>query len=242
MLCILICDDDDQFTRLLQNRIEGLPDYDEHSMQIVCIREPDALTQDMMRRADIIFMDVALGGTDGLALSREIRSVRRDSVLILVTNYGEYAAEGYEVNAFRFLPKLRLDEKLPSYFRQALAECHGRTQVLHVLSNGESIPVRLDDLVYAETEGRFLLLHLHSASDTPLKVRMPLRTLEEELREQGFLRIHNSYLVNLRFVTSMQTKGAVLTTGTILPLSLHNYRAVKLRYLEWKGRSAWNTR
>lgn len=34
-----------------------------------------------------------------------MRSISKSFILIFVTNYGEYAAEGYEVNAFRFLPK-----------------------------------------------------------------------------------------------------------------------------------------
>ena len=71
-----------------------------------------------------------MGDINGMKLARQMRAIHKDFVLIFVTNYGEYAAEGYEVNAFRFLPKLQLAEKLPSYFRQALAACRSRTRTL----------------------------------------------------------------------------------------------------------------
>lgn len=70
-----------------------------------------------------------------------------------------------------------------------------------------------------------------------MKVRMPLRSMEDKLCDEGFLRIHNSYLVNMNYLSSLQTSGATLTTGETLPLSLHNYRAIKSKYLEWKGRT-----
>ena len=81
---------------------------------------------------------------------------------------------------------------------------------------------------------------VYKRGDTPpktLKVRMPLRSMEDKLCDEGFLRIHNSYLVNMNYLSSLQTSGATLTTGETLPLSLHNYRAIKSKYLEWKGRT-----
>lgn len=158
-------------------------------------------------------------------------------ILIFVTNYGEYAAEGYEVNAFRFLPKLQLKVKLPDYFSKALAACQSKNRTINVFCEGESTSVFLDQLVYAETDGRAAILHISDTPPKTLKVRMPLRSMEDKLCDEGFLRIHNSYLVNMNYLSSLQTSGATLTTGETLPLSLHNYRAIKSKYLEWKGRT-----
>ena len=43
----------------------------------------------------MIFLDIDMGDVNGIALARQIRTIRKDAVLIFVTNYGEYAAEGY---------------------------------------------------------------------------------------------------------------------------------------------------
>lgn len=209
MLHILLCDDDAIFT--------------------------EALKKAAVQKADMIFLDIDMGDVNGIALARQIRTIRKDAVLIFVTNYGEYAAEGYEVSAFRFLPKLQLAEKLPDYFRQALAACRSRTRTLNVLCDGEGTNIVLDELVYVGTEERMLIFH-RAEPAAPLKSRMSLRTLEEKLAEEGFLRIHNSFLVNMSYIAALQTSGVTLTTGQVLPVSLHGYKAIKMKYMAWRGR------
>lgn len=127
MLHILICDDEPSFTNLLKQSLETLPEYEKRSMVIECVNEPQSISKPMVEKADIIFLDVDIGGVNGMEFAKRLRAIRRNFILIFVTNYGEYAAEGYEVDAFRFLPKLQLSEKLPRYFAQALAECERKT-------------------------------------------------------------------------------------------------------------------
>ncbi len=128
MLHILLCDDDAIFTETLKRLIEAQPEFNRRYMQIECVHDPHALKKAAVQKADMIFLDIDMGDVNGIALARQMRTIRKDAVLIFVTNYGEYAAEGYEVSAFRFLPKLQLAEKLPGYFRQALVACRSRTR------------------------------------------------------------------------------------------------------------------
>ena len=235
MLHILICDDDTAFTNTLQSAIAALPDYNRRQMQTICVNDPRVLTKTDIQRADLVFLDIDMGDINGMKLARQMRAIHKDFVLIFVTNYGEYAAEGYEVNAFRFLPKLQLAEKLPSYFRQALAACRSRTRTLNVLCDGEGTNIVLDELVYVGTEERMLIFH-RAEPAAPLQSRMSLRTLEEKLAEEGFLRIHNSFLVNMSYIAALQTSGVTLTTGQVLPVSLHGYKAIKMKYMAWRGR------
>mgnify|MGYP000202408146 CR=1 FL=1 len=65
---------------------------------------------------------------------------------------------------------------------------------------------------------------------------MSLRTLEEKLAEEGFLRIHNSFLVNMSYIAALQTSGVTLTTDQTLPVSLHGYKTIKTN--TWHGEGA----
>ena len=205
-------------------------------MQIECVHDPNALKKAAVQKADMIFLDIDMGDVNGIALARQMRTIRKDAVLIFVTNYGEYAAEGYEVSAFRFLPKLQLAEKLPDYFRQALAACRSRTRTLNVMCEGEGTNIVLDDLVYAEIDERMVKFHMADVSAPVRKSRMALRELENQLEDDGFLRIHNSFLVNMNYISSLQTNGVTLTIGQTLPISLHGYRGIKKKYMVWRGR------
>lgn len=241
MLQILICDDDKSFCDTLKRAIEELPDYNKKAMLIRLTSNPQTVSETMLREADMVFLDIDMGDYNGFDLAKKLRSVRPDSVLIFVTNYSEYAAEGYEVNAFRFLPKPRLEEKLPKYFSQALVEFQRKGRMFNIYCQGENMLLNLDELIYIKSDAHFMLFYSQN-SDTPfLRSRITMQALEAKLSENGFLRIHKGFLVNMKFVVSLQTKGVVLTTGEVLPLSLHNYKAIKEKYLEWKGAQKWST-
>lgn len=95
MLHILLCDDDAIFTEALKRLIEAQPEFNRRYMQIECVHDPNALKKAAVQKADMIFLDIDMGDVNGIALARQIRTIRKDAVLIFVTNYGEYAAEGY---------------------------------------------------------------------------------------------------------------------------------------------------
>lgn len=62
-----------------------------------------------------------------------------------------------------------------------------------------------------------------------------MRKLEEMLTNEGFLRIHSSYLVNMAYIDRLLSSGVTLLNGKSLMVSQHNYPEIKKRYLEWKG-------
>lgn len=58
------------------------------------MNDPRVLTKTDIQRADLVFLDIDMGDINGMKLARQMRAIHKDFVLIFVTNYGEYAAEG----------------------------------------------------------------------------------------------------------------------------------------------------
>ncbi len=235
MIHILICDDEPIFTSLLEEKIVHHPSYSRRRMTVECINDPYSFTAEKLKKVDILFLDIDMGSINGMELARQFRIYRKNAVLIFVTNYGEYAAEGYEVNAFRFLPKLKLDEKFSLYFEQALTECQARSQVLSVLCEGEEVSIPLNLLIYAATSDGIMEFHLNDAARPLLRSRIAMRNLEQKLENEGFLRVHKGYLVNMSYIKRLLSSGVTLQDGEKLMVSMHNYPVIKQKYLEWKG-------
>lgn len=235
MLHILICDDEPDFSSLLQAKLTQMPAYSRRRMTIDCINDPSSLTEQIIRKSDLIFLDIDMGDVNGLQLAQKLRTIRNDNVLIFVTNYGEYAAEGYEVNAFRFLPKLQLDEKLSDYFNKAVIACQAHTRKLNLICDGEETVLPIDKIIYAETCSGSLLLHMNEEQHSTRRVRMTMRKLTELLADEGFLRIHSGFLVNMAYIKRLLSNGATLLNSQVLMVSQHNYPIIKKKYMEWKG-------
>lgn len=239
MIRILICDDDPAFVRRLSGKVAGLARGFGEEAEVLTL-SPEEFLPESLPAPDLIFLDIDLGRISGIDLARRIRRAGVDALLIFVTNYPEYAPEGYEVSAFRFLDKSRLDQKLPYYFSQALQTLERKRDPICLLCGKEEVRFPAACLVYAETCQRHLLLHMTGYPQPLLPCYRKMTELEELLVPHGFLRVHQSFLVNMEYIRKMQSTGVWLTTGETLPLSARNYRELKETFLTWRAKNPWS--
>lgn len=239
MVHIMICDDDPAFVQSMMQKVQTLPAYSAKSMSLQCLTDVAAMKPNVLAQGDILFLDIDLGEKSGIDLARDMRRSNPETVLIFVTNFNEYAPEGYEVDAFRYLAKSDLDKKLPIYFSDALAVLRKRQRKVEILCEGESVPVPVQALAYVESQGREQCLHLAGGPRKQLYTRLTMSQLEELLQPQGFLRIHKSFLVNMSYLQSLQSTGAVLTTGQCLPVGARSYRENKQKFVKWQVQQLW---
>lgn len=235
MLHILICDDDTRFCDLFSKTIARFPEYDCRRMKVKAVSDAESLTNDIVRAADMVFMDVAIGRENGIALAHRMRAVNRNFLLIIVSGGSEFSDDAFEVNAFRYLQKQKMSDKLHRYFREALQECEKEKPTIIVVNNRERSVLMIDHIVYAVAKGHMVRMYMDETLHTTIETRESMRGLQDRLRSADFLRIHNSYLVNLNYVVSLNSSGAVLVDGKRLPVSLHRYQQVKSQYEAWKS-------
>lgn len=238
-LNILICDDDPVFVASLSEKIMRLPDFAPKAMHIKTFSAPTSLQQEELSTCDMLFLDIDMGAINGIDLARQMRKNNPETVLIFVTNFSEYAPEGYEVDAFRYLAKSDIDKKLPIYFSDALAVCRTRQRKVEIYCEGESIPVPVQALAYVESKGHEQCLHMIGWPREELYTRLTMKQLEALLFPQGFLRIHKQYLVNMAYLRSLQSTNAVLSVGKSLPVGARSYRDIKQKYVKWQAQQIW---
>ena len=233
MLRILICDDHAAFSRQLRSDIRG--QLSETKADIRAFTALEEIPESVMESCDLAFLDIDFTGKQysGLDIAGKLRKFRPDAVIIFVTNYIEYAPEGYEVGAFRYILKSELERKLPLYLRQAMEQLESAREVLKIRSSGDLVTIPLQQIRYIESDQHTVILHT-TLRDYTAYAR--LTELEEQLEDRGFLRIHKSFLVNMAHLTRYQSQQAVLTDGTVLRVSARSYSVQKQKYLLWKGR------
>ena len=239
MLQIMICDDNPVFSKTLSDKIMSLPSYSSKSMCIKSVSDAHSLDVTVFENCDLLFLDIDLSGINGLELARKMRENNHHTILIFVTNYNEYAPAGYEVDAFRYIDKSELDEKLPQYFSDALKLCRSRQQRIEITCRGESLPIPLQSIIYIESLGREQCLHLSSSQRKEFYTRQTMSNLEDLLSQHGFLRIHKGFLVNMAYLQSLQSTGAILLDGTALPVGARSYRENKHKFVLWQAEQLW---
>lgn len=153
---LLVCNDDrqdlDQITALLAGPCQ------EVGAKLVATTQPEELED--LSCFDLAFLDIDMKEMNGLTLARRLRAARPDAVIVFITNFVQYAPEGYEVQAFRYLLKPALEEKLPGCFALAVEELRRRRRSIIVRSEGEAVELQLRDILYFESDQRMVTAHL----------------------------------------------------------------------------------
>lgn len=241
MIRIVICDDDHPFLMAMRANIRRILKAHKMDAVIHTFEEAESIPDQLLSSADIFFLDIDFRDREynGIDIARKIRQQRQDSIIIFVTNYIEYAPAGYEVQAFRYCLKNEIQLKLEQYLLQTISRLNAEQEAIQLNISGETITIPLADILYIESQGHTAVIHIQkpgAQSQKSYKFYATLIRLEQELAEQGFLRIQKSYLVNMRRMKKFQCTEAVLDNDITLRVSEKNYAESKKKYLLWKGR------
>lgn len=233
-LRIVLCDDDLSFMEKLRDKIAGALEKLNTGAEMTLFGSFQELTDDALASCDIAFLDIDFVGhnRNGLDIARRLREVNSRAMIFFITNFIEYAPEGYEVQAFRYILKSDLDTVLERYLMQALERLSDGKDTLKIQHNGMPVELPLEDVLYLEVLG-------HSVSvvteQETYSVNATLSGFEQQLERCGFLRVHKSYLVNMRHIKRFQCRELTLSSGAVLRVSEKNYAEQKRKFLLWKG-------
>lgn len=239
MINILICDDDRAFLRSQEAAVADIMERMHTSCRIHCFPCSGLIPDALLTGCDLAFLDIDFPREDynGIDIARRLRQMNADAVIIFVTNFVEYAPAGYEVQALRYLLKSEAPGKLELCLRLGLQQLQIRRKTYPIQISGETIHLPIEDILYFESRKHTCVAHVRkNGSVKTYSFYAALRTVEEELEEQGFLRVQKSYLVNMRHIQRYQFREAALTGDIILPVSSKTYAQQKQKYLFWKGR------
>ena len=240
MLNILICDDEKPFLDRLANKITVYLENREIPFQMAafCSGE-ELLKHNEDRLFDIAFLDIDMEKLNGINLARKLRQENPGIVIIFLTNFIQYAPEGFEVQAFRYLLKSDMQERLVSYFEDAVREVVREKQIITISVNAELIDIPVSHILYLESNLRVVTMHLINDDREEYRFYGNMTDLSEKLEALGFLRVQKSFLVNMEYIEQLQYEKVSLYGGIVLPSSAKNHKTLKQQYLKWRGKNRW---
>ncbi len=167
-------------------------------------------------QCDVVFFDIQLPGMNGLEAAKKFRERNREALIIFVTNLGQFALKGYEVNAFDFVVK-------PIVYEDFLLKARRIGDALNGRKKGPKLSIKTpegtrfcssSDVMFIEAINHDLTFNLESKKQ--LTTRGRLRDYETELQPYGFCLCNRCYLINLRFLTAIEDDVAVVMGNRLL--------------------------
>jgi DNA-binding LytR/AlgR family response regulator len=187
---------------------------------------------------DAVFLDIRMPGLDGMELARILRRFAQPPAIVFVTAYDDGAVDAFDLGVTDYVRKPVRAERLAESLRRVSGLRAAPAPA--VPADEPAIPVELagttrmlprSSVRWVEAQGDYARLH---TGETSHLVRVSLATLAERWANAGFVRIHRSYLVQLRLVTELRLTGSgyvVAVDGAELPVSRRHTRELKDRLI-----------
>ena len=158
----------------------------------------------------------------GIEAARHIRDVDPDVILIFVSSSNDFYRESYDLYAFNYVIKPPAADKFAEVLRKAIKHLSGDAeQVVRFSFNNNLRTVRCSQILYLMSEQHVMNFHL--TNEEILKSYIKMEDCITQFPAQTFVRCHQSYVVNLKYVTGM-TANEFLLDELRVPVS-RNYSA-----------------
>lgn len=219
---IAICDDEEMYRVQLKSVLDKIlvnADY-----EIETFADGNRLEEAYSEEPyDLVFLDIEMPAVDGITLARRLRSRSEKVFIVFLTGHVEYALEGYEVNALRYLTKPVDTDKLKEVIRY-VQDKQGSGRQIIVKEDGEQLLIDITDVIYMESMNQNVRIVTAKGEHV---IRYNIGDFEQQLAGDGFFRIHRGYLVALAKVKKLAKSDVIMEDGTTLPVSRSNIKPLK---------------
>jgi len=210
-----------------------------------CESVKDAVIVANACKPELIFLDINL--LDGTAFDFLDQTENLSFKIIFITAYEEYALQALKIGAVDYLLKpvdidelqvaLQKVEKLPIAIQKeqikTVKEVWNNDCSKLILSLHDNFQViNLNELLFCESDKGYTTFYCSDGKK--YMVSKTLKEFEERLSEANFVRPHQSFMVNLKFIDKYDKSGVIhLKTGKKIPVSSRKKESFLTTFLEW---------
>ena len=198
-----IVDDSRYDQEILRKHLQSFMNEKGYRMECEIFDDPVKFLNNYKKVYDIVFMDVEMPLINGISASQQLRQVDPDVTLIFVTNFAQYAINGYEVAAADYIVKPIQKDAFQHKMERALKYVEENKKKNYILLKTEKglRKFRIDEISYIEVLAHYLYFHI--GKDT-FKIRGTLKEIMTDKKfSDHFFQINKAYYVNLSHVLAV---------------------------------------
>lgn len=181
---------------------------------------------------DLLFLDIELITTDGIAVGRYIRNElkNRECVIVYISSKSSYALSLFKVSPLDFLVKPLKMKEVEDALERYIEEYEQKNQLFEYFVKGVSYKIPYKDIVYFYSDDKKINI---VAKDKERLYNGKMREIIKMV-PHNFLQIHQSFVVNLDYVEICQYEKVVLQGGTVLNISQPYRKTVREQIMQYK--------
>ncbi len=219
----LVVDDENMGRKLLEENVRQIPYL---NLVASCKNAFEAMEQMQTHAIDLIFLDIQMPGMLG---TQFIQTLTHKPLIIFVTAYDNYAVESYQLDAVDYLMKPVSLERFSLAANKAYQLFNQKKPTAPQATTVASEP--LEDFFFVNVEYSLVRIsipqisHIEGLKDyvkiylegerRPVLTKLTMKSLEAKVFPHGFMRVHKSFIVNLRKIESIKQQRITISTFDI---------------------------
>ena len=237
--CVIV-DDEPMALNLVESYVLKTPFLE---LKKKCYSAIEAMEFIKSAPVDLLFLDIQMPDLTGIEFSKMLP---KDTRVIFTTAFDQYALEGFKVEALDYLLKpfdyaefLAAANKANTWFelvkgkRQSILS--EEKEFLFVKSGYKQLRIKLADVLYFEGLKDYIKIRLKD-NPKPILTLMSLKSLQEELPETQFMRVHRSFIVSLKNIEEIERSQIIINNQRITVSEQY-----KPKFLAFVNKNSLNT-
>lgn len=178
---------------------------------------------------DLIFLDILMDNMTGMELASIIRKIDQNVSIVFVSGSREYVFDGYNVGALNYLLKpvsVEACRKCLDTVHEKNTHIDDRCLLISKRTTTKKIPY--DEIYYMESFSHYIIIHTVAGEE---KCKKNIKDLEDELPQDCFVRTHRSYIVNIRFIETIDKTSLTLENKVEIPVSRNQWQVTNNAFI-----------
>ena len=231
---IFIADDDEKITSRLECYILDWADQYHQKINLQKENDLSKVAVESLIPYDLVILDIEIGSVNGIEFAKSLRKAGSDATIAFISNYSQYAVEGYSARAISYILKPINEEKIFSLLNDALYRIGDfSSKTIWFSQNGRKIFISTNSILYIESQRKKVDVYLKDKKESFV---MPLQSLEPQLPNTSLIRCHRSYIVNIDYIRKLVGNDLYIEgDSAVIPIGTNYREDIKKRLLCKRG-------
>ncbi len=243
MYNIAICDDDLIFIQYIKNIIlaSGLEEknvifYEYYSGEELIL----SLGKDI--EYDLLILDMQMGNMDGNRTAKLYREKYINTTLVFCSGKVKPTVKSFEVTPFRYLLKQYGDSRMLREMKPIIEKIKNVEKEPYIIgfNHYNSVKLKPSEILYIAVSKHGSDIYMcsnviHYEFERKIKSKEKVKDLHLVLKNHGFVYVHNSYIVNLKYIKIKTNTELELVDGTVLTIARSKEKELRKALAEYLG-------
>ena len=214
MLKVAILDDNKTALMISSSAVEAFLKEKNAEYRLFSFSNPlNFLASAKEEKFDLSFLDIDMPEMNGLEVANELADICKNGQIIFLSQREDLVFECLKFHPFGFIRKSKLIDDfslMMNQYYQTISNAESDETKIDIIDKTKTVSFKIKEIVYIEGDRNYQKVVLKDK--TSQNIRVALGSLEEKLREHGFIRIHKGYLLNYLYIRSIANDEVYLTT------------------------------